>query len=434
MATPASRGRAEVAWPDELGVRADAVEPLQVGPAPEERQLATDRRLAPPCHLGGVEAVLAADGVEPGSNAMEDPDAIHLRGHRAEQGASVHRPRGGHPRYVEDRRQYVDRLHVRVVEAAAPLPRQLHQQRHRREILHVPRRDRAALDPHVKADAVVGHHDDERVAEQPEPAHPPEQLAEQAVRESELQQMALVGDLHQPGVAESLRAVQPRNRLRRVAPVVAAGGIELPGHVREQHVLEPERRPLARLDRAHEVAKAAHPSAPEVTRGVALERFAETCRAEAGGLLGCVHLVAVRQEREQVHGVRDHVGAQPGLRVAAVEHRGNRQRGAVVHCGGPSVPRGRAGQTGKGRVAAGIDPTARADEGGERQLVEHDHDDRARAAYAVGSLRGTGDRTMLGRTRGLRVLQGQPEAERDDCKRSDGNNSGNRALPHESAA
>ena len=40
---------------------------------------------------------------------------------------------------------------------------------------------------------------------------------------------------------------------------------------------------------------------------------------------------------------------------------------------------------------------------------------------------------MLGRARRLRVLKRQPEAERNDRKHSDGDNSDNRALLHEGA-
>ena len=133
--------------------------------------------------------------------------------------------------------------------------------------------------PDVEADAVVGHHHDQRVAEQPEPAHPREQLAEQAVRQSELEQVALVGDLHEPRIAEPLRPVQPADGLGRVPPVVTARRVELPGHVREQHVLEPERGPLARLDRADELSEAPDLSAPEVAQGRSLQRLAEARRA-----------------------------------------------------------------------------------------------------------------------------------------------------------
>ena len=137
---------------------------------------------------------------------------------------------------------------MRVDDAPAALPRQLHEQRYRREILHVRACDRTALNAHVEPDAVVCHDDDERVTEEPEPAQARDQLAEEAVGQAELEEVALVGDLHEPRIAESLRPVEPRDWLGCVAPVVAAGGVELPRHVREQDVLEPERRPLARLD------------------------------------------------------------------------------------------------------------------------------------------------------------------------------------------
>ena len=107
--------------------------------------------------------------------------------------------------------------------------------------------------------------------------------------------------------------------------------------------------------------------------------------------------------------MRDDVGAEAAPRVAAVEHRGNRERRAVVHGGGSPVPVGRVRERGEGRVAPRVDAPAGTQQRGERQLVEHDDDDRARAGDAVVGDRWVRASAMLGRARGLGILQRQPE-------------------------
>ena len=86
------------------------------------------------------------------------------------------------------------------------------------------RRDGAALHADAEADAVVRHDHDERVVEEAEPAHSREQLAEQAVRQPDLQQVALVGHLHEPRIPESQLPVEPVDRLGRMAPVLRPEG------------------------------------------------------------------------------------------------------------------------------------------------------------------------------------------------------------------
>ena len=101
----------------------------------------------------------------------------------------------------------------------ALLPRQLHDERHRGEVLDVPRGDGPALVADVEADAVVGDDDNERVRVQAESAQSRDELAEQPVGQPELEQVPLVRDLHQPRDAEPDHVVEPGDRLGREAPV-----------------------------------------------------------------------------------------------------------------------------------------------------------------------------------------------------------------------
>ena len=272
---------------------ADPVEPLEISPASEQRQLVTDRLLAPLRHVRRVEAVLPPIVL----SLVPTRWKILMRSVCAATDPSSERPSISYVVRTRATSRIVGSTSIVSTWASTMRPRRCPGNFTSRgtgaRSSTFPGVTVAALDADVEADAVVGHHDHERVAEQPELSHPPEQLAEQTVRQSELQQMALVGDLHEPRVAEPLRPVQPGDGLRRMAPVVAARGVELPGHVREQHMLEPERGPLARLDRAHELSEAPDLSAPEVAQGRSLQRLAEARRAEPGGLLGGVHLVAV---------------------------------------------------------------------------------------------------------------------------------------------
>ena len=366
-------------------MRADAVERRGVAAAsaPEQRELAAHRRLSAPVQQVHREDVVAADRVQLGADAVEDPHAARLGRDRLEQGAAVELPRHRRARHLQDRGEHVDRLDVPVDDVAAPLARQLHDQRDGRQVLDVAGRDGAALDANVEADAVVRHHRDHRVVVEVEPPQAGEQLTEQAVRERDLQEMALVGDLHQPRHAEAELAVQTRNRLGRMPPVAPPGRIELPGHVRQQRVLEPEGRPGLRLDRPDEAAEALDLPARQVTRGVPGLRLAEARRAESRGLLGGVHLVAVLEEGEEVGGVRVDVRGQARARVAAVENRGDGERRAVVDRRRSSVPGGIARQAREGRITLRVDPAALADQGRERELVEDDHDDRLGARGAA---------------------------------------------------
>ena len=245
--------------------------------------------------------------------------------------------------------------------------------------------------------------------------------------------MPLVGHLHEPRHAESGRAVQTLDRLRRVAAVAHARRIELPGHVRQQHVLEPERAPGTAPHRADEASEALDPPAREVGEGRPLLRLAQARRAEAGGLLRGVHLVRRRQQGEQVGRMRVDVGARPRARVASVEHRGNRQRGAVVHRRRAAVPGGAAGEPGERRVALSVETAARAHQRRERQLVEHDHDDRPRARCVGPQRLGVLAREPLGRVRRRGLDQSNAQSNRGGHDRRSGNRA-DKVPVHESPA
>jgi hypothetical protein len=76
-------------------------------------------------------------------------------------------PRQVDPEHVRDRRQDVHVRRVAVVDAAAPLSGQLHEERDERDVREVPSRDVAARPAGQERLALVAGHDHERAVVDP---------------------------------------------------------------------------------------------------------------------------------------------------------------------------------------------------------------------------------------------------------------------------
>ena len=253
-----------------------------------------------------------------------------------------------------------------------------------------------------------------------------QELAELAVGEAELQQVALVERLDLRGVVVGL-VRQARDRIA-AALVQLRVGQELPRRMGHEGVLEAQLRPDARRYRPDPVVEAPLAGRSEVglhvravrdarssgevapvvghrrqlrleprrgdhvqpdeaeVRGHRLHALAvglgetrvlaQPARAQRGGLLGDVHPVRLAEQREQAGGM---VGGDRQLargRVVAVHDRRLRVLGRVVHRVGVAEPCRGPLELGEGRVADRVHVPAIVHERAQRELVEEHHHDR----------------------------------------------------------
>ena len=363
-----------------------------------------------------------------------------LRVGRSQLVLALDRPWKGHLQRGRDRRQDVGRARRPPHDPSVSLVRELHEQRHVGDVLQVGRRGGPPLLAGAEAEPLVRGHDKQRVVVEPGCLQPRNQPAEQLVGVAELKQVPL------PVLVDGRLVAVPdlgRGPARcRPDRVALARGQEAPGAVREQSVEVPERRPLCRLDRGHELREAtlrvvrAAAVAPEVLPAVrrrrdaacevvrqqlveidharvgeqraepAVERLArlvaELGRAEVRLGFEHVHLGLVAEEREQVARVVVVDGQLAGARVATGQQRRHPVQRAL---GDDALVRepGRAPLQGREvRIANGVDDFVPVEQRVHRELVEDDHDHRRVRAHRRrrGGL-GPGER----QSRGVRVQQ-----------------------------
>ena len=225
-------------------MRSDGIEARTAAGRAEIAHLARKRRSHPALELVGSEP-------QRRSRSRQHVDRGTSSWLRAVGRAPVHAPRQRDAQLVGDRGQDVDRLHRAGRDAAAALPWRLDEERHGRDVLDVRRRDRARVSlAGAKRDTVIGGDDHQRAVPQPGLAQPVDQPAEQPIGEAELQQVPLVSLEHEERVLRRLRAGEPGGAASAAAIAVAVGEV-LPGHVRQEHVLEVQRRRRRGPDRAH---------------------------------------------------------------------------------------------------------------------------------------------------------------------------------------
>ena len=144
------------------------------------------------------------------------------------------------PERGRDRRQDVDRLHVRVRDAALPLAGPLDEQGDGRDVGEVLRGRQPERPPGPHARAVVRRHDEERVVPDPHRAQALEQRTEQGVGVLHLQQVPLVVEGYGPGVVEPAIPC-PADDVGEPRMPAAVRQVD-PRLVGQQHVHEVERR------------------------------------------------------------------------------------------------------------------------------------------------------------------------------------------------
>ena len=196
-------------------------------------------------------------------------------------------------------------------------------------------------------------------------------------RDLELQALAVV--LGQRAAAEPDRAVHARERVAERAPRLLARGQEHVRAVRQQHVLEVQRR-LAGLDRGEEPVQAVAAPALEQREDVgplALRALAVARRAHRGRLLGADDPVAAAAEDGVDRlGVAHEVRRGGAARQLAVHDLGDRPGGGVVGGAGVLEPGAAGGQGGEVGVPHGVDLAVGAQHLVHRELVHDDQDDR----------------------------------------------------------
>ena len=135
---------------------------------------------------------------------------------------------------ARDRGHHVDGARKPVVDVRAVLMRQLHEERHEGDVLHVPRRRQAPRLLVPEADAVVGEHDHERLVPDPLRLQPLHHVAERAVGVLGLEQEALVALERRPLLLPD--PVPDAAQNRHLDPVrLCRGQVEV-GHVRQERV------------------------------------------------------------------------------------------------------------------------------------------------------------------------------------------------------
>jgi hypothetical protein len=145
-------------------------------------------------------------------------------------------------------------------------------------------------------------------------------------------------------------------------------------------VLEVPRREQAQRDDAEIVGERPH----AILRAAAVAGPADALRAERGGGLLHVQVVAAPQQREQVARVVRSDRQRPAVRLGSREHGRDGALGGVVDPRGVRVPRRPARERGEARIAPCVDAAVGPDERGARQLVEDHHHHRCAVAAAGG--------------------------------------------------
>ena len=140
-----------------------------------------------------------------------------------------------------DRREDVDRLHERVVDAPELLSGKLHEQRLERDVDEVAARDVPARRPRAEAHAVIGRDDDERPVVEARRAQAPQDEPEGVVGVTELEKEALLGLLREPVVVPPGSVRRTGDDANVTAVALARREVE-PRHVWQQRVDEVERR------------------------------------------------------------------------------------------------------------------------------------------------------------------------------------------------
>ncbi len=173
------------------------------------------------------------------------------------------------------------------------------------------------------------------------------------------------------GVPAELGVV--RHRLGGVQPGLGGGPLAV-------GVLRVDAAVHRRGDPAQQLAALPDQHPEPLFRGGGL--LAAARRAEPGDALLGLDPVQAAERGEQVVRVLRVVRRRALLRVAPGEHRRQRVGRPAADAGGVAVP-GRPGrERGEVRVAGGVDPAVRAEQGHQRQLVQHDHDHRRVRARA----------------------------------------------------
>ena len=269
-------------------------------------------------------------------------------------------------------------------------PGRLHEERHGCDLLHVAlAQESPAAHAHLERVAVVGRHDHERAAQLPRSPQACQELADQVVRIPHLKQVAQVVVNGQVGVVEPGHPVDALDRIVARGTALAPGRQIDPRLVREQRVLEVERRLLSLADRPDPLVKARRPPATgqalEHTRPARARAGADVGRTDSGGGLDLEDPIA-----EPVHQVEDarlvtaHVRRGPRLGEPAVEDRRDSLEGRVVHRVPVREPGGHRGQLREVRKALGVDLPVGAEQVVRRELVEDQHHDRRAALRLLG--------------------------------------------------
>ena len=328
-------------------------------------------RLALAGHRVGGGTFQLRCGVDAGSAVVLGLDGVEVRvQHRLPHAADGVGLRGGHAvdvvpgrreaHQLGDGRHQVDVQHVGVVDRALGLTRCLDQQRRPGDLLWLRLADPPPRLAGGERLAVVAHHDEERAVVGVRLPQAVEQDAEGTVDRSELQQVALAGDVHAGPVPEG---PEEQAVVVLLDDLVAAAVVEdVVRVVRQDEVVEPQPRPVAGrevlvLHPGEELLEAVGlqgtgqdlrprrplllQAAPPPLDGVAEQRAqrpvarrrAQHLGAEAGELLDGLDVVGAAQEGEEVVGEVAVVRQRARVaREPAREHRGHRLEGvrAVV--------------------------------------------------------------------------------------------------------
>ena len=120
---------------------------------------------------------------------------------------------------------------------------------------------RLSSTPDLERDPVVRRHHDQRLVEQSGAPQPLEHEAHLPVHEAHLEEVARLVVVRERLVVEAHRPVDLRYRVVAIGPALATRGQVDPGLVRQQRVLEVERRPVPLADRADPRVEPRRPAA-----------------------------------------------------------------------------------------------------------------------------------------------------------------------------